>query len=115
MRFSEVVQTNKEDDLGRWLLSYTSLLKDSVVLRLPISIGSHRDWHMFQADMQTSDEKPTVLGTLDIANSFVQVLLLPSIRLTRSLGSLSKSRVYRPAFEMMVREIGGLRAGLLPV
>ena len=119
---SEVVQIDKEDDFGRWLLSYKPLPDDSVVLRLRISVGSRWDWHLFQAEVQTPDNKPTVLATFDIAPVELLRTSAPSIDTVDAFpwNPIEEPdfqripSVYRPAFEMMVRQWGNLLAVFVP-
>ena len=122
MRFSEVVQIDKEDDFGRWLLSYTPLPNDAVVFRLRISVGGRWDWHIFQVEVQTHDEKATMLGTFDIAPVELLRTSAPSIDTVDAfpwnpIEEPEFQRIpsmYRPAFEMMVRQWGDLLAVFVP-
>jgi hypothetical protein len=122
VRFSaEVLQIDKEDDGGRWLLSYTPP-NDTVVLRLRISVGGRWDWHIFQAEVQTSGEKSTVLGSFDIAPVELLRTSAPSSDTVDAFPWKPVEEpdfqripsVYRPAFEMMVREWGNFLAVFVP-
>ena len=48
----EYIALDKEDDSGRWLLTYTS--RDAVeMMRLRIATGCPHDWYCFTAEVQT--------------------------------------------------------------
>jgi hypothetical protein len=62
---AENLRLDKEDDGGRWLLSYA--LDSWVTLRLRISVGGPADWYCFSAEVQMLGAAPVVVGTFDIA------------------------------------------------
>ena len=65
-QWAEHLQLDKEDDGGRWVLTYAPP-EVAVVRRLRIAVGGPADWYSFSAEVQIDGAAPMVLSTFDVA------------------------------------------------
>jgi hypothetical protein len=62
---AERIILDKEDNGGRWLITYAA--DPQLVFRLRIAVGGPADWYSFFAEIQASGEVPVALAQFDIA------------------------------------------------
>jgi len=118
---SDCLRLDKENDGGRWLLTYGT---DGVtVLRLRISAGGRWDWFLFVAEMQHRGSGPIVLSRFDVApaeiiprgsNRYMECAAEPWNPYEDEPDFLAIPDEYHATFAWMVRVWGQLAALLVP-